>query len=36
VFPRLMTLLLAATVFNRIRKGLQETNAAIAIGGING
>jgi CDP-diacylglycerol--glycerol-3-phosphate 3-phosphatidyltransferase len=35
VFPRFITLLLAATVINRIRKGLAETNTATA-GGING
>jgi CDP-diacylglycerol--glycerol-3-phosphate 3-phosphatidyltransferase len=36
VFPRLMTLLLVTTVINRIKKGLEETNAPIATGGING
>ncbi len=32
LFPRLMTLLLVTTVINRIRKGLEEANAAIAAG----
>jgi CDP-diacylglycerol--glycerol-3-phosphate 3-phosphatidyltransferase len=36
VIPRLMTLLLLATVINRVRKGLEETNTAVVTGGING